>query len=138
MPVDTRHHRPDWRQLDVVIGLKCRLIGGRKRMGAVRTGRGEGLGHFVRALAQRPKSPGMALLPGRPPLGPVGLLSLARRQRGIGRCLRRLAELGFKFLNPLCQGGNPRRQRLDLRRLLRNHLGLRQEQRDQIIPRKRQ
>lgn len=123
--VDAGHHRLDRRQLDMVVGVKRILVSGRERVVAMRAGIRPCLDDPIGALAQRPEGAGMppALLR-RPPLGPVRLLPLARRHRGIIRRLRRLAELRFQILDPL-------RQHIDLRRLPGNNIRLRQDQRDQ-------
>ncbi|HZU91884.1 MAG TPA: hypothetical protein VE993_21710 [Stellaceae bacterium] len=139
--MDAGHHRPERRQLNMVprvrasrgprtgSGIKSRLIRRRQPPGAMRAERGIALDHPVGVLSQRAEGAGMALSSPRAPLGPVALLAPARQQRGIGRRLRRRAELGFKFFNPPCQHRN-------LRRLLRDDLGLRQDQRDQFRFRK--
>ena len=126
MAMDARHHRPDRRQVYVVVGVEGRLIGGAEAVVAVRARLRSRLHDPVGMFRQRPRHPGTAGPLRRPPLGVVRLVALAGRDRRVGRRLGRLAEPGFQLLDTL--GG-----RRDLFRLLGDHVRLGQHQGDQII-----
>jgi len=98
--IDARRDGFDRRQFDVVVGVHQFLIGGRHRRAAAAM-LGEDVARHVGFFAQRTGHARMALaaLLLRCPFGDVGLLAARRRQRGIVRRLRRLAELGFEFRN---------------------------------------
>ena len=106
---------PDRRQVDVIVGVEVRLVGGVERLPA-----GAGLGVDVARLvgigAQGPRhaGPALAAFLARRRLGAVGgavgLLALRRRQRRVRRRLRRQVEAPFEFGDACQQRLDPRQQ----------------------------
>lgn len=116
MPVDPGHHRPDRRQVEVVIRMEVRLVRRGQRVLAMRAGWGKGFDGAIGIFRQRPE----ASRPADPRLlrrfRPVGLFALGRRQRGIAGSLGWLAQPGLQFGNPSGQHlglGGPRQHRSD-------------------------
>ena len=109
MQSDARRDGLDRRQIDVVVGVRDGLSGGRERRAA-----GAALGVDItrgigaRAQLARYARPALAAFPwGRLRRGDVGLLPARRRQRRVRRRLRRLPGAGLEF-------GDPRQELLDL------------------------
>jgi hypothetical protein len=121
MPVNAGDDRTNRRQLNMIVGVKRRLIGRAQLMRAMRAALGEAVDNLVRIVRQCPKNAGPALaLLRRAPFGTVWLAPLRGRHRGVVWGLGRLPELGFQF-------SDAPRQFHDLRRL-------RPHQRDQLVP----
>jgi hypothetical protein len=114
MTVHAGDHRPDRRQFDVIVHHHLGLVGLAQRVGTMRAALGIGLHHVIRIRRQRPRHAGMALPPLGPPLPPVRLLALRRRQRRVGGGLRRLTKLCLQRSDLRQQGRNLRRLRAQL------------------------
>jgi hypothetical protein len=112
-----RHVRPDGRQLEAVIDLLRRLLLHGEGGGAMRAGIQGGIDDAVRLRMQRTADAGAARARRLGAGGPLGLLSLRRRQRRIVRRLGGALELGqpgFEVGVVRLQGCYPRQRRLKL------------------------
>ena len=115
--LDTRHHRHDRRDIDVIVAVAAGLPLPRDVRRAVRARRRQPFDRLVRHVGQRPRRARAC----RPRLAPLVLLLVPRHARlavlrwrrvAVLRSLPRLRQQRLEFRNP-------RRQPLDQRRLLR-------------------
>jgi len=118
-----RHHRPDWRQVNLVVKIVQHLLGIGQCSLAVHAGQRLCYDRRIGVAGQRPATtlPAEATLPRAIPprlLRLVGLLSLRRRQAGIVRRLRRRGELRLQLGDPTLCRVKPLQQRQDQRILL--------------------
>ena len=116
MEIDPRRDGLDRRQVDVIVGMRQDLIGGRHRR-AARAALGIDVARHVRVRAQLASH-------ARPPLAPflsgcrwsdVGLLPARRRQRRVVRRLRRLTATPLELGDAGVQSFDLGEQIVDLR-----------------------
>ena len=107
-------HRPQRRQVDMVVGVAQRLSFGIDRRAAVRTGLRTAVDRPCRIRHQRPRDAGTFPLAARllRAWRPVALLAARRRSARIGRRLRRLTQLRLERRHPLQQRQNQLRPSL--------------------------
>lgn len=101
-----RRHRPDRRQVDVVIGAQARLVGRRQRLAAAGAGRDEHIARLVGIVAEPAGDAGPAAARRLADASrPVRLGALRRRQRGVVGRLGRRAEPRFERRDARFQRG---------------------------------
>jgi hypothetical protein len=129
MAVDAGDDGAQRRQVDVVVGVNRRQVGGAERVGAVRTGSKCRLDDPVRVFGQGASDARTAATGLLWTVGKVRLLTLGGRDTRVVRRFGWSRESGFQFRNTSRQDADLLRLRLDQRVLC-------QDQGDQVVVRK--
>ena len=117
--VDARCHRPNRRQVDMIVGVHVRLAGLQEPGAAAVAGLGVDLAHMVGVWLKRARNTRPALAGRLGRLGTVGLLAGRGRQRRVVRRLGRNVQFGLERGDTGGQRGVQLRQRHDQRNQLR-------------------